>query len=107
MKLIDADKLYKIKYHPLPYSHIIPTDAEPDSYMRGWNDAIDAIVAEEPTIDQDGCEFVLLENCSNDGVYCLNCHKKIFKNDLSNTMKWKDFKFCPKCGKRVKGIITT
>lgn len=41
-----------------------------------------------------------LDECANAGVYCSKCGKKIFKRDFSDTMKWKDFNFCPKCGSR-------
>lgn len=41
-----------------------------------------------------------LDECTNAGVYCSKCGKKIFKKDFSDTMKWKDFNFCPKCGSR-------
>lgn len=41
-----------------------------------------------------------LDKCANAGVYCSKCGKKIFKRDFSDTMKWKDFNFCPKCGSR-------
>lgn len=50
-KHIDADELNKVKFHPLPYTHITPTDADAESYKRGWNDAIDAIVGEAPAAD--------------------------------------------------------
>ena len=49
-RLIDADKLHMSKFHPLPYTHITPSDVNAESYKRGWNDAIDAIVEDEPTI---------------------------------------------------------
>ena len=56
MRLIDADKLKNVKFHPLPYTHITPTDADAESYKRGWNDAIDAIVLDAPTIEpEDKC----------------------------------------------------
>lgn len=44
MRPIDADELKRVKYHPLPYPHITPSDVEVESYKRGWNDAIDAII---------------------------------------------------------------
>lgn len=50
-KYIDAYELNKVKFHPLPYTHITPTDADAESYKRGWNDAIDAIVSEAPAAD--------------------------------------------------------
>jgi len=52
MRLIDADKISEAKFHPLPYTHITPTDVDAESYKRGWNDAIDAIITEEPTAEE-------------------------------------------------------
>ena len=44
-------------------------------------------------------EWFPLEECANEGIYCSNCHKKVFRIDYSNTMKkWKNFKYCPNCG---------
>jgi len=53
MRAIDADALEKVKFHPLPYTHITPNDVDAESYKRGWNDAIDAIVSETPTIEPE------------------------------------------------------
>lgn len=48
-------------------------------------------------------KWIFLEECSNDGVYCSICGKKVFRIDFSNTMqKWKNFKFCPNCGARME-----
>lgn len=52
MRLIDADKISESKFHPLPYTHITPTDVNAESYKRGWNDAIDAIIADAPTVEE-------------------------------------------------------
>ena len=51
MRLIDADVMPSVKFHALPYTHITPSDVNAESYKRGWNDAIDAIVDCAPTID--------------------------------------------------------
>ena len=51
MRCIDAENLYKVKYHNLPYTHIVPSNENVESYERGWNDAIDAIIENEPTAD--------------------------------------------------------
>lgn len=45
-------------------------------------------------------EWFLLDNCSNEGVYCSNCLKKVYKADYAN-QKVKS-KFCPNCGKRMR-----
>lgn len=50
-RLIDADELGKVKFHPLPYTHIVPNGENAQSYERGWNDAIDAIIENAPTVD--------------------------------------------------------
>ena len=39
-----------------------------------------------------------LSNCGNEGYYCSRCHKKVYRIDYSNTMKWKNFQYCPNCG---------
>ena len=51
-KYIKADELNRVKFHPLPYPHITPADIEDaEAYKRGWNDAIDAIIENEPPAD--------------------------------------------------------
>lgn len=48
-------------------------------------------------------KWIVLDECSNEGVYCSECHKKVLKIDYSNTMKCKNFKFCPNCGADMRG----
>lgn len=43
---------------------------------------------------------IALDDCSNAGVYCSNCHKKVYKIDYSNTMKVKS-QYCPNCGAKM------
>lgn len=38
----------------------------------------------------------LLDECSNDGVYCSECHKKVYRVEYAN-QKIKS-KYCPNCG---------
>lgn len=40
--------------------------------------------------------WLLLDECSNAGVYCSVCHKKVYKEDYAN-QKLKS-KYCPNCG---------
>lgn len=40
--------------------------------------------------------WTLLDECSNAGVYCSNCHKNVYKTDYAN-QKIKS-KYCPNCG---------
>ena len=48
--------------------------------------------------EKEGYWF-LLDDCANEGVYCSECHKKIYKKDYAN-QKLKS-KFCPNCGTRM------
>lgn len=42
MRLIDADELYRAKFHGV--AEIFPPDEQNvESYKRGWNDALDAV----------------------------------------------------------------
>ena len=48
-------------------------------------------------------KWIVLDECANEGVYCSECHKKVFKLEFSNTMKWRNFKYCPNCGADMRG----
>ena len=68
MRAIDADALNSIKFHPLPYTHITPSDADAESYKRGWNDAIDSIIENAPTIEPERKKGKWIDdNCSECG----------------------------------------
>ena len=43
-----------------------------------------------------------LVDCSNAGIYCSLCHKKVFGGEYSNTMKLHSA-YCPNCGARMDG----
>lgn len=46
-------------------------------------------------------QWVLLDECYNEGVYCSACHKKVYKKCYAN-QKIKS-KFCPHCGAKMDG----
>lgn len=77
MPYIDANALRKIKFHPLPYQYVVPSDVDKESYVRGWNDVIDGIIETMPTADVDVQKVVLCRDCkhgiltgSSDERYC-------------------------------------
>lgn len=43
--------------------------------------------------------WILLDECSNSGYYCSECHKKLVKEGWSGTVK--KIKYCPNCGCRI------
>ena len=56
---------------------------------REWNDLYD---------DKTG-HWIVLEDCSNSGIYCSECHVKVF--DFTHKPKEKISKYCPHCGARM------
>lgn len=54
----------------------------------------DLIIAEDKSVKHG--HWKLLDECSNAGVYCSVCHKKVYRTDYAN-QKIKS-KYCPNCG---------
>ena len=50
-------------------------------------------------------EWVSLTDCSNAGVYCSVCYKKVWKEDYAwcNRKNKLRSNFCPNCGAKMKG----
>lgn len=50
-------------------------------------------------------EWKELTNCSNSGVYCSVCHKKVYAGDCArcNNRNKIRSKFCPNCGAKMDG----
>ena len=46
-------------------------------------------------------EWVLLEYCANEGVYCSICHKKVYRKDYANQKTQSNY--CPNCGAKMDG----
>lgn len=44
--------------------------------------------------------WILLDECSNSGYYCSECHKKVIKEGWSDTVK--KIKYCPNCGAKME-----
>ena len=54
----------------------------------------------EITVEHKKGHWVLLDDCSNSGYYCSECHKKVVKDGWSNTVK--KIKYCPNCGAEME-----
>lgn len=61
------------------------------------------ILESQPCEDCIKGKWIILDECANEGVYCSECHKKVFKLEFSPTMKWRNFKYCPNCGAKMEG----
>lgn len=70
---------------------------QPLSLTQEQAQEIIAILKEQNNIGH----LVILENCSNAGVYCSKCQTKIFDH---YPIKKKYSYFCPHCGTRIEGL---
>ena len=95
-RLIDADELNTIKFHPLPYTHIVPNDVNAESYKRGWNDAVDSIIENATTIEPERKTGKWIKN-SNGTYSCDKCHSWI-PNEQHYYAN-----FCLHCGAVMRG----
>ena len=98
MRLIDADELSMSKFHPVPYTHITPKDADAESYKRGWNDALDAVADNAPTIEPVKHGRWIPVTNGRGGHECDQCHEyapswQTGEEHLTN--------YCPNCGVRM------
>lgn len=64
----------------------------------------DYLVKNNVTVQEFG-HWVTLEDCSNEGVYCSVCHKKVYRHDyaLCNRKNKLRSAYCPNCGCRMVG----
>lgn len=78
-----------------------------EDYKNGFYDFSNAVItALEQLKDEDvklvrHAKWELIDECVNEGVYCSNCHKKIYRAEYAN-QKVKS-KYCPNCGARMDG----
>ena len=51
--------------------------------------------------------WISLTNCSNAGVYCSVCHKKVYKEDyaICNRKNKLRSDYCPNCGAKMDGEL--
>lgn len=92
MRVIDANELYRVKFHGYPGIEITPSDVNAEAYKRGWNDAIDAVAECAPTVD--AVEVVRCKDCKHrpafrdDGRYVEGPrYQETLKNGLTVTLE--------------------
>ena len=102
MRLIDADILNE------HCNRIIADDWNSRACPDSWADAYEAFkddIDDMPTIDpkdlRPKAKWRTLDDCSNAGVYCTRCYKKVYRVDYAN-QKVKS-RFCPNCGAEMEG----
>lgn len=48
-------------------------------------------------------EWIQLDECANEGVYCSVCHKKVYKIEYANQAL--NSAYCPNCGAKMDGKV--
>ena len=94
MGLIDADKLYKHKFKST--SERMDLDVE---YMFGWNDAIDAIVENAPTVEQKHGHWI--DDWDIGCSVCSECDDSFLWEDFNGV---REFNYCPTCGAKMDEV---
>lgn len=81
-----------------------------EKIIKGWEtvlsrdpldapwDLIDETLALLKEQDAKEGHWIVLEFCANEGIYCSECHMKIF--DRTTKPKKKLSQYCPHCGSR-------
>jgi predicted amidophosphoribosyltransferase len=46
-------------------------------------------------------DWIQLDECANEGVYCSVCHKKVYKIEYANQAL--KSAYCPNCGANMRG----
>ncbi len=108
MRLINGDRLLmKLKQNRLLFLKACGDFSSFSEKDKSRVDEIDNCIAEivnAPTIDPEELRpkgrWIVLDECSNAGVYCSNCHKAVYKEHYKN-VKIKS-NYCPKCGAKME-----
>ena len=103
-RAIDADKLGEVKFHSLLYTHITPSDVEAESYKRGWNDAIDSIIENAPTIEPErkkGKWIRITQGAIPEIYMCPFCNRTLKDSSIDGLMQIR-YPFCH-CGADMRG----
>lgn len=67
-----------------------------------YNSTVLKLIKIEPAADVQEVKhgkWELIDECANEGVYCSNCHKKVYRAKYAN-QKVKS-NYCPNCGAKM------
>ena len=100
------EKLIELLYEAkgIGIQHCVKTSCKKCEFI-GTNKCVSTmevnyLIANGVTVREKG-EWRLLDECSNAGVYCSVCHKKVYKEHYANVRP--KSKYCPNCGADMRG----
>ena len=90
------DEIENYQPNPDPYS------ITPHEFVRRGLNIAYSIIKNQPTAHVQEVrhgKWELIDECANEGVYCSNCHKKVYRAKYAN-QKVKS-NYCPNCGAKM------
>ena len=78
------------------------TDTEAEITEQLDYDIFENLVKSHPTADVQEVrhgKWELIDECANEGVYCSNCHKKVYRAKYANQKVRSNY--CPNCGAKM------
>lgn len=94
MRTIDADALSEHKFVSIDCYLKSNVDNGYPRYKQGWNDAIDAIIDNAPTVERPQGHWINQSQGAKYPCECSECHTEPFCNDEGYVLS----DFCPNCG---------
>lgn len=106
-RLIDADAIPELFDKEYKATKLLIEQGEEhlDNLAEGFTEA-HHVIQKMPTIEAEPVKhghWISLTNCSNSGVYCSICHKKVYKEDYAwcNRKNKLRSNYCPNCGAKM------
>nr|DAI23081.1 MAG TPA: DNA-directed RNA polymerase [Caudoviricetes sp.] len=98
------DEYIKRKEIRKAYEKLARSYMHGEPYIADWK--LDKMIEELPAADVAPVmhgRWISLTDCSNAGVYCSICHKKVYKEDYAwcNKKNRVRSSYCPNCGARM------
>ena len=103
-RLIDADKLLEYKFvRDVEFSP--PTDIAYELWEQGWNDALDTVINEAPTVDAEPVRHGYWTNISisvtgNSSAECSLCGT-VVHDTFADVNR---INYCPNCGAKMDDV---
>jgi Zn finger protein HypA/HybF involved in hydrogenase expression len=93
----DIEKVIKGVFEMLQRNTWKDIDLERYRFQPVLNDAL-ALLKKQEAVEPKTGHWIVLEYCANEGIYCSECHMKIF--DRLTKPKKNLSQYCPHCGSR-------
>lgn len=99
-RYIEEEFIKAAMFHPLPYTHITPSDVDVESFKRGWNGALDAVLnSSQPADARENLRGEWTRVIDKFGIN----GEPVWKCSACKKMTLCKGDFCPNCGAYMRG----